>query len=205
MLTTKSDFFQPSFSSVRRSSLNPHTICSTRPAPRTSLSERLLWDRHRVTKTFSVHTTLLHIYVASTRKEVLKTNHYITEAHGREPDRETNWPILVDEHQSLNALWAAQGLCCIHAGADHLCQSAEHWNHSLFREVTNWLTLPTARQVCHQVRYSMLSCTSTREKKGIISYTSPNKQSTKVKSCSLVKGWLSKVYLDFAKISAFSR
>lgn len=42
-LTMKSVFFQPSFSSVRRSSLKPHTICSTSPAPRTSRSERLLY------------------------------------------------------------------------------------------------------------------------------------------------------------------
>lgn len=43
----KSDFFQPSFSSVRRSSLKPQTICSTRPAPRTSRSERFLRERRR--------------------------------------------------------------------------------------------------------------------------------------------------------------
>lgn len=41
-LTMKSDFFQPSFSKVRRSSLHPHIVCSTRPAPRTSRSERFL-------------------------------------------------------------------------------------------------------------------------------------------------------------------
>ncbi len=44
--TMKSVFFQPSFSSVRRSSLKPHTICSTSPAPRTSRSERLLYRKN---------------------------------------------------------------------------------------------------------------------------------------------------------------
>lgn len=74
------------------------------------------------------------------------------------PVRYQPLPVLINEHQSLDALRGPEGLCCLQAGAQHLVERAQYRHHRLLRQRPHWLTLTAAGQVGHQVGNRVFTC-----------------------------------------------
>lgn len=66
-------------------------------------------------------------------------------------------PVLVDEHQPLDALRGSEGLGCLQAGSQDLGERAQYRHHRLLGERAARLVLASG-QVGHEVRHCMQTC-----------------------------------------------